>query len=209
LDAPRLLGERGTGGARKIYGGNKNFFLASNIGVVAKFPLRGVPQGTARKVMPRGAEWRVARKTPMAFIRKRGNSFYLVHNVRKKGKVQQIHLARLGRRPRISEDIIQGVSASHPFVSVDWDELKAKSSHTLVRPFEENAEELRELLMSVRNLHMDIADLQLPVLGMTQDHELTSRLIAGLKLLRGTLDVKLAQVRKGSPPFDKAGKGLR
>ncbi|MBI4166914.1 MAG: hypothetical protein HY508_14395 [Acidobacteria bacterium] len=145
----------------------------------------------------------------MAFIRKRGNSFYLVHNVRKKGKVQQIHLARLGRRPRISEDVIQGVSTSHPFVSVDWDELKAKASHTLVRPFEQNVEQMRELLSSVRNLHMDIADLQLPVLGMTQDQELTSQLIAGLKLLRGTLDVKLGHGRKGSPPFDKAGKGLR
>lgn len=145
----------------------------------------------------------------MAFIRKRGNSFYLVHNVRKKGKVQQLHLARLGRRPRISEEVIQGVSAAHPFVSVDWDDLKAKASHTLVRPFERNAGHMRELLSSVRNLHMDIADLHLPVLGMTQDRDLTSQLTAGLKLLRGTLDVKLSQIRKGSPPFDRAGKGLR
>lgn len=145
----------------------------------------------------------------MAFIRKRGNSFYLVHNVRKKGKVQQIHLARLGHKPRISEEVIQGVSATHPFVSVDWDELKAKASHTLVRPFEHSAAHMRELLSSVQNLHMDIADLHLPVLGMTQDRELTSQLTARLRLLRGTLDVKLAQLRKGSPPFDRAGKGLR
>ena len=33
----------------------------------------------------------------MAFIRKRGNAYYLVHNVRKKGHVRQLHLARLGR----------------------------------------------------------------------------------------------------------------
>ena len=145
----------------------------------------------------------------MAFIRKRGNSYYLVHNVRQKGRVRQIHLANLGRRPRISEDVIRGVSTRHPLVPVDWDELRAKSSGSLLRPFENNAESLRDLISSVRNLHMDIADLHLPVLDITQDQELTSQLTAGLKLLRATLDVKLAQIRRGSPPFDKAGKGLR
>jgi hypothetical protein len=147
----------------------------------------------------------------MAFIRKRGRSFYLVHNVRKKGRVQQLHLARLGRWPRISEDVIQGVSSKHPFVQVDWDDLKAKASRTLVRPFENNAGYLRDLLSSVRNLHMDIADLHLPVLGMMHDRELASQLTAGLKLLRGTLDVKLSQIRRGGlPPFGtRAGKGLR
>ena len=147
----------------------------------------------------------------MAFIRKRGNAFYLVHNVRKKGRVQQIHLARLGRWPRISEEVMQGVSSKHPFIQVDWDGLRTKASQTLVRPFENNAEYLRDLLSSVRNLHMDIADLHLPVLGMMHDRELTSQLTAGLRLLRGTLDVKLAQLRKGGlPPFEtRAGKGLR
>jgi hypothetical protein len=147
----------------------------------------------------------------MAFIRKRGNAYYLVHNVRKKGRVRQLHLARLGRWPRISEEVIQDVSTKHPFVEVDWDVVKEKASHTLVRPFENNAQYLRDVLSSVRNLHMDIADLHLPVLGMTHDPELTSQLTAGLKLLRGTLDVKLAQLRRGGPPpfGTRAGKGLR
>jgi len=96
-------------------------------------------------------------------------------------------------------------------VRVDWDQMREKASQTLVRPFENNAEYLRDLLTSVRNLHMDIADLHLPVLGMTHDAELASQLTAGLRLLRGTLDVKLAQLRKGgAPPFgSRAGKGLR
>ena len=34
----------------------------------------------------------------VAFVRRKGNSFYLVHNVRRQGKVQQLHLARLGER---------------------------------------------------------------------------------------------------------------
>ena len=133
----------------------------------------------------------------MAFIRKRVNSYYLVHNVRKKGRVRQIHLACLGRRPRISEEIIQGVSSKHPFVRVDWKGLKERSSHDLVQPFESNSQYLRELLSSIRNLHLDIADLHLPVLELTQDRELVPQMMSGLKLLRATLDVKLHQFRKG------------
>jgi hypothetical protein len=82
----------------------------------------------------------------MAFIRKRGHSFYLVHNVRKKGRVEQLHLARLGRRPRISDDLIRGVASKHPFVRVDWQGLRERTSRDVVRPFANNAQYLRELL---------------------------------------------------------------
>ena len=101
---------------------------------------------------------------------------------------------------RISDDVIEGVSSKHPFVRVDWKELKEKAGHELVQPFQNDAQHLKDLLASVRNLHFDIADLHLPVLEMTQDRELTAQLVSGLKLLRGTLDVKLAQLRKGGAP---------
>ena len=38
----------------------------------------------------------------MAFIRRRGNSYFLVHNVRRRGKVQQLHLAHLGEHIKIA-----------------------------------------------------------------------------------------------------------
>jgi hypothetical protein len=136
----------------------------------------------------------------MAFIRKRGNSYYLVHNVRKKGRVRQLHLARLGSRPRISDDLIRGVSSKHPFVAVDWDGLKEKTSRSLVQPFENNSQYLQELLSAVRNLHFDIADLHGPVLELAKDRELATQFISGLKLLRATLDVKLHQLRKVRTP---------
>ena len=60
----------------------------------------------------------------MAFIRKRGNSYYLVHSVRQKGRVRQGHLASLGERPRVSEEIMEEVKSNHPFVRVDWHGLK-------------------------------------------------------------------------------------
>ncbi len=135
----------------------------------------------------------------MAFIRKRGHSYYLVHNVRKKGRVEQIHLARLGRRPRISDDVIQGVATRHPFVRVNWEGLKEKASRELIQPFENNAQYLQELVAAVRNLNLDIADMHLPVLEVTQDAEVKAQLTSALKLLRSTLDVKLNRMGRGKP----------
>ena len=135
----------------------------------------------------------------MAFIRKRGSSYYLVHNVRKKGHVRQVHLASLGTRPRISDDLIEGVKSKHPFVRVDWQGIKEKASRGLVEPFRNDSEYMRRLLAAVRDLHLDIADLPLPALELTHDPELVTQMISGLKLLRSTLDVKLNQIRRGKP----------
>lgn len=132
----------------------------------------------------------------MAFIRKRGNAYYLVHNVRTKGRVEQLHLARLGRRPRIDDEVIQGVTAKHPFVRVDWDGLREQASRKLVAPVENDSQHLRKLISEVRDFHLNIADVQLPYLGMNRNHDLRSQLLGELKLLRGTLDVKLNSSRK-------------
>jgi hypothetical protein len=133
----------------------------------------------------------------MAFIRKRGNSFYLVHNVRKKGRVRQLYLACLGRRPRISEEVIQEVTTKHPFVDVDWKGLKRRAKHELVQPLLNDSEYLRSLLSDIKGMHLEIADFQWPVLEVLQDRELRAQFATELKLLRGTLEVKLSQLRKG------------
>lgn len=135
----------------------------------------------------------------MAFIRKRGNSYYLVHNIRKKGQVRQVHLASLGARPRISEGVIRVVKSKHPFVRVDWQGLREKASRDLVQPLANDSQYLRNLLNAVRDLHLDIADLPLPVLELTHDPELVKQTVSSFKLLRSTLDVKLDQIRKGRP----------
>jgi hypothetical protein len=132
----------------------------------------------------------------MAFIRKRGQSYYLVHNVREDGRVRQIHLACLGRHPRISDEVVEGVTSKHPFVRVNWKELKTKASRDLVQPIDNDSKYLQGLLSSVRNLHYDLADLPLPLIEMTKDRELSTRFVSGLKLLRSTLEVKLNQLRK-------------
>ena len=126
----------------------------------------------------------------MAFIRKRGQSYYLVHNVRKKGRVRQLHLARLGRHPRIGDEVIEGVRSRHPFLQVDWQSLKEKASEEVVRPPERDSDYLRMLVSNVHNLNLDIAGLHFPSIE-TIDRQLPAHLISALKLLRTTLDVKL------------------
>ena len=133
----------------------------------------------------------------MAFIRQRGNTYYLVHNVRKKGRVRQIQLASLGRRPRISDEVVQSVTANHPFLEVDWGRIRRKASHELVEPMLNDAEYLRDLLGEIRAVHMEIADFQWPSLEMQRDRDLQTQFATELKLLRGTLEVKLSQLRKG------------
>jgi len=137
----------------------------------------------------------------MAFVRKRGRTYYLVHNVRKGEHVELLHLASLGRRPRITDEIIKGVNAKHPFLQLDWKRLSEKSSSDLEQPLTNNSQYLRDLVAAVRSLHFDLADLPLPVLDFTREPELSSEFISGLKLLRGTLDVKLNELRrvKGAP----------
>ena len=135
----------------------------------------------------------------MAFIRKRGQAYYLVHNVREKGQVRQVHLASLGARPRISDEVIAGVRSKHPFLDVDWNSLREKASRNLVEPVASDASYLKGLLASIRDFHMDIADLPMPALDMTHDREVLPQVVSSLKLLRSTLDVKLGQLRKGKP----------
>src|SRR5260370_374258 len=60
----------------------------------------------------------------MAFVRRKGNAYYLVHNVRRGGKVQQLHLARLGDRARITDDVVKEVSKKHPFIDLNWRSLR-------------------------------------------------------------------------------------
>ena len=134
----------------------------------------------------------------MAFIRQRGNSYYLVHNVRKKGRVCQIQLASLGRRPRISDEVVQAVRANHPFLEVDWPSIRRKASHELVQPMLNDSGYWRDLLAEIRAVHLDIADFQWPSLELQGDRDLRTQFATELKLLRGTLEVKLSQLRKGN-----------
>src|SRR5260370_7565306 len=89
----------------------------------------------------------------VAFVRRKGNSLYLVHNVRRGGKVRQLHLARLGARARITDDLVREVSKKHPFVELDWKPLREQLNGQvdLANP---HSPSLHNLLSSLRTLHL-------------------------------------------------------
>jgi hypothetical protein len=133
----------------------------------------------------------------MAFIRKLGNIYYLVHSLRDRGRVRQLYLARLGRKARINNDVIEEVTANHPLVRVDWTRLREKAHRERLQPLEDDSRYLRGLLSTIRNVHLEIGDLQLPELYTTPDRGLGSQLTSELKLLQGTLNLKLREFYGG------------
>jgi hypothetical protein len=128
----------------------------------------------------------------MAFLRRKGNAYYLVHNVRREGKVKQLHLARLGERPRITDDIVRQVSRAYPFVTVNWTELR-ESVNSRVDVFDARSAYVRSLVSTLRNLNLDLADLFPPLLDVSEARAAGVELVTQLRLLHSTVGVKLDQ----------------
>lgn len=130
----------------------------------------------------------------MAFIRRRGNSYFLVHNVRRHGKVRQLHLAHLGERPRITDEIVRRVSRNHPFLELNWSLLRERINGR-VELFDIRSPYVQTLIQSLRLMNLDLADLSPPVLATGGDTS-SRELVTQLRLLRSTLDVKLHQFER-------------
>lgn len=134
----------------------------------------------------------------MAFVRRKGNSYFLVHNVRRQGKVRQLHLARLGERPRITDDVVRQVSRKHPLLELDWSSLR-EQVNSRVELFDARSPFVQSLMHSVRDLNMDLADLSPPMLLLTDRSNSSRELVMQLRLLRSTLEVKLNQFESNDP----------
>lgn len=134
----------------------------------------------------------------MAFVRRKGNSYFLVHNVRRQGKVRQLHLARLGERPRITDDVVRQVSRKHPLLDLDWSSLREQVNGR-VELFDVRSPFVQNLMHSVRDLNLDLADLSPPMLLLTDRSNSSRELVMQLRLLRSTLDVKLNQFERTEP----------
>jgi len=132
----------------------------------------------------------------MAFLRRKGNSYYLVHNVRQQGKVKQLHLARLGERPRITDDVVRQVSRAYPFVDVNWTALREQVNNR-VDLFDPKSTYVRKLVANLRSLNLDLADLFPPLLDVSEARASGHELVTQLRLLHSTVGVKLDQ-------FDRA-----
>jgi len=134
----------------------------------------------------------------MAFVRRKGNAYYLVHNVRRRGKVQQLHLARLGERPRITDDVVRQVSRNHPLLDVDWSSLR-EQMNSRVELFDPRSPYVQNLMQALRNLNLDLADLSPPMLALADRARPVSELVTQLRLLRSTVDIKLEQFERTEP----------
>ena len=144
----------------------------------------------------------------MAFIRRKGNTYFLVHNVRRRGKVQQLHLARLGERPRITDDVVRAVSRSHPLLDLDWSSLRERVNGR-AELFDIRSMYVQNLMHSLRDLNLDLFELSPPLLVLT-DHSASSReLVTQLRLLRSTLDLKLDQLERSGPHNPEGGRKFR
>ncbi|MFY9530161.1 MAG: hypothetical protein WBC04_06655 [Candidatus Acidiferrales bacterium] len=144
----------------------------------------------------------------MAFVRRKGNSYYLVHNVRRQGKVQQLHLARLGERPRITDDVIRQVSRNHPLLGLDWSRLREQVNNR-VELFDVRSPYVQNLMQSLRNLSLDLADLSPPMITVSDRAKSSRELLMQLRLLRSTLDIKLNQFERAFPRGFEPGRKYR
>ncbi len=128
----------------------------------------------------------------MAFVRRKGNAYYLVHNIRRGGTVKQLHLASLGDRPRITDDVVQHVEKKHPFVDLDWSELREQVNNS-VNLFDSQSPSVQKLVSALRTLNLDLADLFPPVLNVSDSPEVRHQILTQLRLLHSTIQVKLNQ----------------
>ena len=135
---------------------------------------------------------RSTQDTAMAFVRRKGNSYYLVHNVRRGGKVRQLHLARLGDHARITDAVVKEVSKKHPFIDLNWRTLREQLD-AQVDLADPESPAVQKLVQSLRNLHLDLADLFPQMLRLSESPMVARELLVQLRLLHSTIQVKLDQ----------------
>jgi hypothetical protein len=144
----------------------------------------------------------------MAFVRRKGNSFYLVHNVRRGGKVRQLHLARLGQRARITQEVVKEVSKKHPFVELNWRAVRERCNRSaeLADP---NSPTVQRLVSSLRALNLELADVFPPLLRISESPAVARELLVQLRLLQSTIQVKLEQFGRGRGRYGSANPASR
>jgi len=126
----------------------------------------------------------------MAFVRRKGNAYYLVHNVRRGGKVRQLHLARLGDRARITDDVVKAVSKKHPFIDLNWRSLREQLDNQIDLA-DPQSPAVQKLVQALRNLNLDLADLFPQILRLSESPAVARELLVQLRLLHSTIQVKL------------------
>ena len=108
--------------------------------------------------------------------------------------MQQLHLARLGDRARITDQVVREVSKKHPFVELNWRALREQLNNQIDLA-DPRSPAVQKLVHSLRSLNMDLADLYPPVLRLSESPAVANELLVQLRLLNSTVQVKLDQFR--------------
>jgi hypothetical protein len=145
----------------------------------------------------------------MAFVRRKGNNFYLVHNVRRGEKVKQLHLARLGEHARITDRVVREVSKKHPFVELNWRALREQTKGHQVDLADPNSPAVQKLVATLRDLNLELADVFPPILRISESPAVARELLLQMRLLQSTIQVKLSQFDHGRGRFGAASPQLR
>jgi hypothetical protein len=148
-------------------------------------------------IHPRSYHLRRLAEGTMAFVRRKGNAYYLVHNVRRSGKVQQLHLAKLGERARITDEVVREVSKKHPFVDLNWSELREQLDNQ-INLADPQSPAVQNLVHTLRELNLDLADMFPPVVRFSESPTVARELLVQLRLLHSTIQVKLNQFGRGN-----------
>jgi len=149
-----------------------------------------IPYTTA-ETQPQPSSRRAFEDT-MAFVRRKGNAYYLVHNVRRGGKVRQLHLARLGDRARITDDVVKAVSKKHPFIDLNWRSLREQLDNQIDLA-DPQSPAVQKLIQALRTLNIDLADMFPQMLRLSESPAVARELLLQLRLLHSTIQVKLDQ----------------
>jgi len=141
---------------------------------------------------------RNSKDNTMAFVRRKGNAYYLVHNVRRDGKVRQLHLARLGDHARITDEIIREVSRKHPFIALNWRTVREQLQNRIDLADPQSPAVLK-LIETLRTLNIDLADIFPQMLRLSESPAVARELLVQLRLLHSTIQVKLDQFGSKDP----------
>lgn len=129
----------------------------------------------------------------MAFVRCIGKTCYLVHNVRRQGKIRQLHLARLGDQPRITDDVVRNVTRNYPTLKLDWTRLREKVNRSRAENSELRSGFVRKLIHSISRLNLDLWELSPSTLRVAHGPAVRREMTTQLRLLHSNVEDKLNQ----------------
>jgi hypothetical protein len=104
--------------------------------------------------------------------------------------------------------VVRKVSRNHPFLDLDWSSLR-EQVNSRIELFDIRSPYVQNLMHSLRNLHMDLADLSPPMLLLTDRANSSRELVTQLRLLRSTLDIKLDQFERTEIRNPESGREFR